>query len=141
MLGAKIAPAGGIMFPKVGAALLGNKRRILASDSITDNNTMVFVPHDGDSKYWYYWMLEIDLGQISNAGPVPSVNESQLREFVAICPPKEERQRIPEFLDRELEASSEVVRRAEVAIELMKERRTALISAAVTGKIDVRDAL
>ena len=34
-----------------------------------------------------------------------------------------------------------LIAKAEQAIELMKERRTVLISAAVTGKIDVRDGL
>ncbi len=34
---------------------------------------------------------------------------------------------------------SEMILKAESAIQLMQERRTALISAAVTGKIDVRN--
>ena len=71
LLGASIASEGGVMFPKVGAALLGNKRRVLRYDSITDNNTMVFEPYHGDSKYWFYWLSILDFGNIANAGPVP----------------------------------------------------------------------
>ncbi|WP_312752675.1 restriction endonuclease subunit S [Psychrobacter sanguinis] len=46
---------------------------------------------------------------------------------------------IAEFLDEELIKFDEVISKANQQIQLMQERRTALISAAVTGKIDVRD--
>ncbi|MCP5243790.1 MAG: hypothetical protein H6940_10230 [Burkholderiales bacterium] len=42
------------------------------------------------------------------------------------------------FLDSETTKIDELINEAKKAIELLKERRTALISAAVTGKIDVR---
>jgi type I restriction enzyme S subunit len=42
------------------------------------------------------------------------------------------------FLDRETVKFDELVAEAQHAIDLLQERRTALISAAVTGKIDVR---
>jgi type I restriction enzyme S subunit len=42
------------------------------------------------------------------------------------------------FLDRETTTIDELSANAEKAITLLQERRSALISAAVTGKIDVR---
>jgi type I restriction enzyme S subunit len=42
------------------------------------------------------------------------------------------------FLDRETAKFDALIAEAERAITLLQERRTALISAAVTGKIDVR---
>lgn len=59
-------------------------------------------------------------------------------EFIAPCPPKEEQEEIAEFIVKNLDQSSALEEKATGAIELMQERRTALISAAVTGKIDVR---
>ena len=47
---------------------------------------------------------------------------------------------IAECLDGETAKIDNLTAKAEQAIELMKERRTALISAAVTGKIDVRES-
>ncbi len=135
-LGARIAPAGGIMFPKVGAALLGNKRRVLTCEAITDNNTLVFYPNDGDSKYWFYWLSVLDFGQISNPGPVPSVNESQLREFPSICPPKKDQIAIAAFLDHETAKIDALVREQQRLIELLKEKRQAVISHAVTKGLD-----
>ncbi|MFM5717658.1 restriction endonuclease subunit S [Aeromonas caviae] len=131
-LGARICSAGGIMFPKVGAALLGNKRRILTQPSITDNNTMVYFSYEGDSSYWYYWLSLLDFGQLSNPGPVPSINESQLKDFVAICPTQGERQQIAAFLDYETARIDRLIAQQLRLIELLKEKRQAVISHAVT---------
>jgi len=50
-----------------------------------------------------------------------------------------EQKKIIGFLDQRLEKIDEVVAKNYGSLELLKERRTALISAAVTGKIDVRN--
>ena len=54
------------------------------------------------------------------------------------CPPKSEAEEIAKYLQNEDQKFKSVVSSAYDAIQLMQERRTALISAAVTGKIDVR---
>ncbi|ELY4775508.1 restriction endonuclease subunit S [Cronobacter dublinensis] len=131
-LGARICSAGGIMFPKVGAALLGNKRRILTLPSITDNNTMVYFSYEGNSSYWYYWLSQLDFGQLSNPGPVPSINESQLKDFVAICPTQYEQRTIAAFLDYETARIDKLIAQHQRLIELLKEKRQAVISRAVT---------
>jgi len=53
-------------------------------------------------------------------------------------PPRSEQSSITEFLDAETAKLDTLTAEAERAIDLLQERRTALISAAVTGKIDVR---
>jgi type I restriction enzyme S subunit len=53
-------------------------------------------------------------------------------------PPKEEQEAIKGKIDEWLAALDELAREAEEGIALLHERRAALISAAVTGKIDVR---
>jgi restriction endonuclease S subunit len=61
------------------------------------------------------------------------------REFVAPCPPKEEQEEIANYIFRSLERNNLIHNKVMSAIQLLKEYRTALISAAVTGKIDVRE--
>ncbi len=53
-------------------------------------------------------------------------------------PPLEEQSAIAAFLDRETAKLDALTAEAQTAISFLQERRTALISAAVTGKIDVR---
>lgn len=54
-------------------------------------------------------------------------------------PPEKERDEIVQYLDELLPKYEDLINEAEIATSLLQERRTALISAAVTGKFDVRD--
>ena len=60
---------------------------------------------------------------------------------MGLFPPLKEQKRIATYLDKETAKIDTLIEKCETAIELLKERRTALISAAVTGKIDVRSAI
>ena len=62
----------------------------------------------------------------------------QLRKYRFPKPPLEEQVSIASFLDAEAARLDELLAEAQHAITLLKERRSALISAAVTGQIDVR---
>lgn len=68
-----------------------------------------------------------------------SFRMSDLYEFKIALPPKEEQRAIADKLDAESNRFEALIETAEEGITLLQERRAALISAAVTGKIDVRD--
>ena len=53
-------------------------------------------------------------------------------------PPSPEQRAIADYLDRETTKIDRLVEKIEAAIERLQEYRSALITAAVTGKIDVR---
>jgi type I restriction enzyme S subunit len=61
-----------------------------------------------------------------------------LKALPVPIPPRSEQLEIVAFLDHETAKLDALTAEAEKAIDILKERRTALISAAVTGKIDVR---
>ena len=67
------------------------------------------------------------------------VPESFILNLVHPLPPFHEQRAIADFLDRETKKIDALVGKVRDAIDRLKELRTALISAAVTGKIDVRD--
>ena len=69
---------------------------------------------------------------------VPHISPTQIADFVIAMPPVEEQTRIANVLHERLAKFDSLEANAEDAVELLQERRTALISAAVTGKIDVR---
>jgi type I restriction enzyme S subunit len=64
---------------------------------------------------------------------------SEISAFPVILPPPEEQDLIVGYVAERKRKFDRLIREAISAIELIQERRTALISAAVTGKIDVRD--
>ncbi|WDG12026.1 restriction endonuclease subunit S (plasmid) [Vibrio campbellii] len=68
-----------------------------------------------------------------------SLSQELLKKLPVPCPPLEEQVKIAEFLCVQEERFQSLFDNAEKAVLLLKERRTALISAAVTGKIDVRN--
>jgi restriction endonuclease S subunit len=63
-----------------------------------------------------------------------------VRDIVVPLPPPEEQNEIMQFTDRETQRIDLMVENVKKSVDLLKEYRTALISAAVTGKIDVRGA-
>lgn len=80
---------------------------------------------------------QINLQQ--TGGNREGLNFEQIANFVITIPPKDEMTKIGEYINRQIKNFNRLYNRAVKAISLLKERRTALISAAVTGKIDVRD--
>ncbi len=68
----------------------------------------------------------------------PGIYLGVLQNFRLPIPPFSEQLEIVAFLEREVAKFDTLTTEATHAIDLLQERRTALISAAVTGKIDVR---
>lgn len=66
------------------------------------------------------------------------INVNDIRNFSLALPPVEEQAEIIEKVNRILGKYDALASKAQVTIELMQERRATLISAAVTGKINVR---
>ncbi len=67
------------------------------------------------------------------------INIGTLNAVTLAVPPMREQEGLLAFLDEETTKLDQLKSEAENAIDLLKERRGALISAAVTGKIDVRE--
>ncbi|MGO2339747.1 MAG: restriction endonuclease subunit S [Psychrobacter sp.] len=68
----------------------------------------------------------------------PNIGQDNIKEARIPIPPLNEQHQIADYLDKMQNHFDALTENAEQAIQLMQERRTALISAAVTGKIDVR---
>jgi type I restriction enzyme S subunit len=63
----------------------------------------------------------------------------KFEQLPLFLPPKDEQEAIVAFIKAQLLRIERISSKCTGAISLMQERRTALISAAVTGKIDVRN--
>lgn len=79
------------------------------------------------------------LAEQGYGGTKVQLSLSDVANLLMPTPPKNEQQQILRFIGKQLAKSNQLISAAEAAITLLQERRAALISAAVTGKIDVRD--
>ncbi|MFC2996395.1 restriction endonuclease subunit S [Acinetobacter sichuanensis] len=77
--------------------------------------------------------------QLSRGGTMGVINIGILNEIIAVIPPIKEQDDIYNFIQQQKYKFNSLIKKAESAIQLMQERRTTLISYAVTGKIDVRN--
>ena len=84
--------------------------------------------------YWALVQFRVVQATIQN------FSAAKYKELSIPLPSGSEQRAIAAFLDRETARIDALIAKVREAIERLKELRTALISAAVTGKIDVRES-
>lgn len=140
ILGAKVAPPGTVLLPKVGAALLTNRRAVLGRDAVFDNNVMGLRFPEGDASFALHLLSEVDMAPLANPGPVPSLNADAVRSVLIPWPEEREQERISHLLEEAWQSRTFAIGVLEEQVGLLEERKRALITAAVTGKLDVTTA-
>ncbi len=133
-LRAKVIPPSAIVYAKIGAALLLNRRRITVKDCCIDNNMTAFIPNQRRvSTAWaHYWLSALDFGEFTNPGAVPSLSEGYQATLPITLPPLDEQQTIARFLDAKTAQIDALVAQKRQLIDKLKEKRQALIARTVT---------
>ena len=87
-LKAKSYPAGTVIFPKIGAAINTNKKRILSCDSTYDNNVLGIVPNTTKilSDFLYAYLLEFDLRNWASDAQPPSMRKTVVERHLMPLP-------------------------------------------------------
>lgn len=96
------------------------------------------------NRFLMYWLMgsacQSRLETLATGSTALGIKASKLGMIECLVPPVPEQQKIVEHIDRQLDQFGALQADAARGIYLLRERRSALISAAVTGKIDVRNA-
>jgi type I restriction enzyme S subunit len=96
-----------------------------------------------DSQYTLLAMMsdyfQSQLRRLSTGSTAEGLKASKLPMLRIVAPPVAEQQRIMDFAGREMKRVDTMLAKVRESIEYLAELRTSLISAAVTGKIDVRE--
>lgn len=91
----RVCPAGTVIFPIIGAAMLTEKRRVLTRDAAFDQNVMGLILGDRvTSDFMFAVMSSIRLGDISQSGAVPMVNQKLVGAIPVAVPPLDEQKAI-----------------------------------------------
>ena len=103
---------------------------------------IIIRPLQNMTKPFARWFLSSEAfqiqGELARSGStIQHFGPSHLSKMTAAVPPLREQSAIAEFLDHETAKIDQMAAKVETAIERLQEYRTALITAAVTGKIDV----
>ena len=123
----------------------GNFTQLVScSSAFAGYHTVIARPKDKFGIRFYAYLLDsvplrTQIRTSVKGVKVFSITQSILKSINIWIPPLNEREEIAEYLDEQTYKIDALIAKANQQIQLMQERRTALISAAVTGKIDVRD--
>lgn len=137
-LGATVFPANVLVWAKIGAALSLNRRRITTKPSCLDNNMTGFVPDTMlvSTRYSFYLMSSVDFTVHAKPGAVPSFSEGDQGELQISLPPRRFQDAIVAHLDRATSRIDTLVAKKTRFIELLREKRQALITHTVTKGLD-----
>lgn len=131
-------PAGSVLVGCI-AYSLGSVGYLTATATTNQQITSIIPIEHG--KYLYYVLRagKDELWASSQLNRVPILNNQRLGAIKVPVPPIEEQRRIAAYLDDQTSKIHSLIAETERFIELARERRSALITAAVTGQIDVRN--
>ena len=135
----KIYPAGSIVIAMYGATI--GRLGILGVDATVNQACCVFAqPTTFQPRFFYYWLLmrKPILISLSTGGGQPNLSLEDLKNIRIPTPPLEEQQAIAEHIEKKTVIIDRQKAQVTEAIERLKEYRSALITDAVTGKMDVQ---
>jgi len=136
----KIYSTGAVVIAMYGATIgrlgrLGIKATVNQACCVIDNSKVML------NSYLYYWLMGFrdEIVKLGYGGGQPNISQDIIINLKVSAPSIEGQQKIVNYLDTQTQKIDTLIEKANQAITLLQERRTALISAAVTGKIDVRE--
>ena len=138
----RIIRSGTLVLTNSGATL--GVPKILAITGCANDGVVAFesLSKDADRVFHYYYLRSLTENlrdRIKQGSGQPNLNTDIVKALSIPFPPLLEQVAIATYLDIETAKLDALVAKVEEAIERLQEYRTALITAAVTGKIDVRE--
>ena len=118
--------------------------RDLPEAFVNQHLALVRLTNSDVNSRWIAYCIKSPVGQEQftadlYGGTKDGLGLNDVRSLIVLEPPIWEQERMVRYLDQQNKELTTLVQVVRIAIDHLKEYRTALISAAVTGKIDVRD--
>ncbi|MCU8109805.1 restriction endonuclease subunit S [Vibrio vulnificus] len=140
----ELLPVGTLVMGMIGQ---GKTRGLSALTQIeaTINQNLAAIITDSrlNSEYAHFQLQAAynEIREFGRGGNQAALNCELISNFKITVPPVDEQKKIVSELLNKSQITDEILKEVEQSITLLKEHRTSLISAAVTGKIDVREAV
>lgn len=136
----RIYPAGSLLIAMYGATI-GRMGMLGLPATVNQACCVLYQPIEVCSRYTFFWLLSYRpiLVSWASGGGQPNLSQDVLRTVQIPLPPMSEQEIIITHIEKEIKIIDDLVVGINKSIHLLEEYRAALISAAVTGKIDVRE--
>ena len=96
----RAVPANSIVFPKRGAAIATNKKRLTTGYTVLDPNLIAVMPTEAvNHRYLFHWFNTFDLKNITDPGPTPQLNKKDIAPLKFPMPPVDEQEAIAAAID------------------------------------------
>ncbi len=139
---AKIFAAGSVLIVSIGATL--GKVGLAKFPSSANQQINAVTPNSRADVHFLAYSLSVKedvMRFLSNSSTIGIMNQDKTKEIWLALPPNSEQTAITNFLDRETARIDALVKKTERSISLLQEKRSALITAVVTGQIDAMPAV
>jgi type I restriction enzyme S subunit len=135
---AKLHPVGATIFAKIGVALISNRRRMLITPTIIDNNLMSACPVEGKSEqYFLYSMLcTVDFNTLVSGTALPYINVSDLKKIAIVLPPLN----MVQAFELKVFSIFSMMRTLASQCSTLAENRDALLPKLLSGEVDASEA-
>jgi restriction endonuclease S subunit len=137
--GARMLPEGTVFLSRTASVGFSG---IMGREMATSQDFANWIPSDEVlSEYLVYVFRSMDqeFDRLTQGSTHQTIYMPDIRSFKMPLPPKEEQQEIVEHIQQETEKIWKLIDKVNEAVDLLKEKRQALITAAVTGQIDVTE--
>ncbi len=96
----RTVPDNSIVFPKRGAAIATNKKRLTTGLTVLDPNLIAVIPTKAvNHRYLFHWFNTFDLKKITDPGPTPQLNKKDIAPLKFPMPTVEEQEVIAAAID------------------------------------------
>ena len=129
----RIHPKGSVVIAMYGATI--GRLGILGNNATTNQACCVMPPSDIiNNKYLFYWLYSTrqEIINLSSGGGQPNVNQEKISSLKVSAPTYKYQVEIANFLDHETAKIDTLIEKQQQLIKLLKEKRQAVISHAVT---------
>lgn len=137
---------GDVLLAKDGSTLgITNFVRELPAPATVNSSIAVLRSNKINSPFLWRWLTSEYIQNIiqskKDGQGVPHLFQADIRKFTVLLPPLSEQTAIAEYLDQQTDKIDKLTAKVQTALDTLAEYRRALITAAVTGKIDVREEM
>ncbi len=129
----KIFPKDSLVIALYGATI--GKLGILRLDACTNQACCVLAePIHLDTKFSFYWLMSQrnNIIELAQGGGQPNISQEVVKNLRVLAPSIKRQRLIAHFLDRKTAAIATLIAKKQRLIQLLEEKRTALINQAVT---------